>query len=158
MTYALRSTSHKMTLRVGELVGRSLEAGDAVLLRGELGAGKTCLTQGILMGLDCSDIVRSPTFVLVTEYESEPPLYHVDLYRTASTLEVENLQLDEYLYGDGICVIEWAEKGGKLFPEESLNITMSSISEETRLLEFDLPSHLIDGLSGNLEKEFELTV
>ena len=147
-----------MTLGVGELVGRSLGAGDVVLLRGELGAGKTCLTQGILMGLDCSDIVRSPTFVLVTEYESEPPLYHIDLYRTESTLEVENLQLDEYLYGDGICVIEWAEKGGSLFPEESLKISMSSISEETRLLEFDLPSHLIDGLSGHLEKEFGLTV
>ena len=89
---------------------RFASAGYVVLLNGPLGAGKTCLTQGILRGLGSDDHARSPTFVLVAEYEARLTLYHVDLYRTDGPSDIEELGIEEYLWGDGVCVMEWAEK------------------------------------------------
>ena len=98
------------TQDVGRVLGEHSRAGDIYLLTGPLGAGKTCLTQGIAAGLDVVGYVRSPTFVLVAEYEGRIPLYHVDLYRLDAETEVADLGLDEYLFGDGACAVEWADR------------------------------------------------
>ncbi len=94
------------------------------MLTGPLGAGKTCLTQGIGRGLNVRENVRSPTFVLMTRRQGRLVLHHLDLYRIEDPLEVWDLGLDEELFGDGVCVVEWADKAADLFPEESCWISL----------------------------------
>ena len=84
-----------------------------MLLEGELGSGKTCLTQGILWGLGGTEYARSPTFVLMAQYAARLTLYHVDLYRVESVAEAADLGLDEVVSGEGVTVIEWADRGGR---------------------------------------------
>ena len=98
--------------------------GDVVLLTGDLGAGKTTLTQGILHGLGSNEFARSPTFVLVNEYDARIPLYHMDFYRLGSFEDIDGLGLDDYLFGDGICVIEWADKADGYFPADHLSVSI----------------------------------
>ena len=112
----MRSTSHivshsaEETLRIGAELGERLQPGDALLLTGDLGAGKTTLTQGIALGLGVAERPRSPTFVMATEYHGRLPLYHLDLYRVDELAELGDLGLDEYLNGDGVTVVEWADR------------------------------------------------
>ena len=94
------------------------------MLTGPLGAGKTCLTQGIGRGLNVQENVRSPTFVLMTRRQGRLVLNHLDLYRIEDPLEVWDLGVDEELFGDGVCVVEWADKAADLFPEESCWISL----------------------------------
>lgn len=100
------------TLRLGENLGKELIQGDIVLLFGDLGAGKTLLTQGIVRGLGVkeNEYIRSPSFTLINEYQARCPIYHIDLYRMESFTEIENLGLEETLFGDGVTIVEWAEK------------------------------------------------
>lgn len=100
------------TLLLGEKLGKLLGAGDIVLLFGELGSGKTLLTRGIAkgLGLEPGEYVRSPSFTLVNEYRARLPIYHIDLYRMESFADIENLGLEEALFGAGVTVVEWAEK------------------------------------------------
>ena len=130
------SSSPEATRKLGELIGKSARPGDTILLVGNLGSGKTCLTQGIARGLDISSKVVSPTFVLVREYAGRLPLYHIDLYRLDNITEIADLGLDQYLDGDGLCVIEWAEKGRPVLPGENLQISITYISEKERELTF----------------------
>jgi tRNA threonylcarbamoyladenosine biosynthesis protein TsaE len=101
-----------------------------------LGTGKTCLTQGIALGLGISEQVTSPTFTLIAEYTMHspaPPLYHIDLYRLSAPVEEAlHLGLDEYLMGDGICVIEWADRILPALPSERLWITLRHLQESKR--------------------------
>ena len=90
------------------------------LLTGPLGAGKTCLTQGIAWGLGVSEYARSPTFVIMTRYRGRLTLYHFDLYRINDSLEAWDLGLDEQLFGDGVSVVEWADRAAEVFPENCL--------------------------------------
>ena len=122
----------EQTQALGRALGAAARAGDVFLLAGVLGAGKTCLTQGILWGLGLDEYARSPTFVLVAEYRARLTLYHLDLYRLDSIDEVEALGLDEYLYGDGVCVVEWADKAPGAFPPEHLFIRLEVLDESTR--------------------------
>ncbi|MFQ5451153.1 MAG: tRNA (adenosine(37)-N6)-threonylcarbamoyltransferase complex ATPase subunit type 1 TsaE [Nitrospinaceae bacterium] len=115
------------TLALGKNLGESLQPGDIVLLFGDLGAGKTTFTQGIAHGLGMpkTEYVRSPTFTLVNEYQAKYPIYHIDLFRTESFAEIENLGLEEFLFGQGISVVEWAEKlyySGKDSPSPGFGI------------------------------------
>jgi tRNA threonylcarbamoyladenosine biosynthesis protein TsaE len=116
------------TLSLGKKIGQHLEAGDIVFLFGDLGAGKTTLTQGIAQGLGVNrdEYVRSPTFTLVNEYRGEVPVFHVDLYRIASSHELEDLGLEEVFSGEGISIIEWAEK---LFPQENASTPLLGIEQ-----------------------------
>ena len=123
-----------MTHDIGRAIGTHVGAGDIVLLSGSLGAGKTTLTQGIVWGLGSQEYARSPTFVLVNEYRASIPVYHMDLYRLDTFEEVDGLGLDDYLYGDGVCVIEWADKAPGYFPEGHLLVRITSISDEEREL------------------------
>ena len=101
--------------------------GDVLLLVGELGTGKTCLTQGIAWGLGIKEYTLSPTFVIVREMYGRLPLYHVDLYRLDDIEEVADLGLDDYMYGDGVCAVEWAEKGLSVMPEEHLMVEIAHL-------------------------------
>ncbi|SDP08983.1 tRNA threonylcarbamoyladenosine biosynthesis protein TsaE [Streptococcus equinus] len=91
----------------GYRLGRKLQAGDVLVLTGTLGAGKTTLTKGIAKGLDIDQMIKSPTYTIVREYEGRLPLYHLDVYRIGN--DPDSIDLDDFLYGDGVAVIEWGE-------------------------------------------------
>ena len=140
------------TLQLGKSLGSKLIAGDLVLLFGDLGAGKTCLTQGICLGsgLDKSTYIRSPTFTLINEYQGVVPIFHIDLYRLETEEEIMNLGLEEIIYSNAITIIEWPEKlisnkkpnEFKFGIEERIEIHISSKDENVREFTFSsvLPS------------------
>ena len=130
----IRSRSPDETIKIGEAIGQTANPGDLVLLRGQLGTGKTCLTQGILWGLGGTEYARSPTFVLMSQYEARMTLYHIDLYRIGSIQELEILGLEEVIFGDGVTVVEWAERSGDLFIENGLNIEISYDRTDNRIM------------------------
>lgn len=127
-SFDLITHSAAQTLAVGEKLGQLLRPGDIVCLQGKLGTGKTCLTQGIGLGMHVSGTIHSPTFVFVNEHaslHSGPSLYHVDLYRISDYSEVFSLGLEDYMYGDGVTVIEWAERAIEVLPANRLWIALS---------------------------------
>ena len=126
------SESPEETQQVGMQLGKLNQPGDVFLLVGGLGAGKTCLTQGIAWGLGIEGYAASPSFVLINQYRGRLPLYHIDLYRLNSIEEVNELGLDDYLYGNGVCVVEWAEKAWAVLPSENLTVEMSFFSDTSR--------------------------
>lgn len=130
------SRSPEETLRIGRIIGEQLLAGDIVALTGELGAGKTCLTQGIARGLGVPEqyFITSPTFTLINEYPGRLPLYHFDLYRLQGGMDMEGLGCEEYLFGKGVSVIEWAEKARDILPDESISISLTYLDENERHL------------------------
>lgn len=111
MQWAVISRSAEHTRRLGVRLGKLLQGGEIVGLIGELGTGKTCFVRGLTEGLGVSQEtwIRSPTFTLVNEYHGRLPIYHIDLYRIDSTGELEELNLREYLYSNGVSLIEWFE-------------------------------------------------
>ena len=128
------------TWRIGECLGRLLEHGDVICLEGNLGTGKTCLTQGIGRGLGVTSGITSPTFVIIGEYPLPGRghrLCHIDLYRVHTNVEAHALGLAEYLYGDGICVIEWPERAMDILPDHRLWITLHHLGDAKRELGFD---------------------
>jgi tRNA threonylcarbamoyladenosine biosynthesis protein TsaE len=133
------SLTPRRTISIGYRIGKLAGPGDVVLLNGELGAGKTTLTQGVARGLGIKEPARSPTFTLIRELSGRIPLYHVDLYRLGNMDEIKDLGLDEYFYGQGITVVEWAEKAKKLLPPENLSIKIDMKNESTRV--FRLTGH-----------------
>lgn len=132
----LISHSPEETQRLGTRIGKLASPGDIFLLVGGLGTGKTCLTQGIAWGLGIKEYAVSPSFVLVRELYGRLPLYHIDLYRLDHIEEIAELGLDDYLYGKGVCVVEWAEKGLSVLPLEHLLIEISYLSSTERSFHF----------------------
>lgn len=130
----LVSESPKETQRLGMRLGRLAQLGDLFLLVGPLGTGKTCLTQGIAWGLGIKGYATSPSFVVINQYQGRLPFYHIDLYRLDRIEEVIELGLEDYLYGRGVCVVEWAEKGLEVLPKEHLMVEMSFLSDTGRNL------------------------
>ena len=128
----LTSRGPEQTQKLGIRLGELAQPGDIFLLVGGLGTGKTCLTQGVAWGLNIQEYTMSPSFVLVRELHGRLPLYHIDLYRLDHVEEIADLGLDDYLYGKGVCVIEWAEKGLSLLPAERLLIEISYLSDTER--------------------------
>ena len=124
--------SAEQTQKLGVSIGKLAEPGDILLLVGELGAGKTCLTQGIAWGLDIQEYTLSPSFVIMRELHGRLPLYHMDFYRLDNIAEISDLGLDDYLYGKGVCVIEWANKGLAVLPEDHLLIKIDYLSDNER--------------------------
>lgn len=108
----LKSGSSDETQRIGISLARELDVPAVVLLRGELGAGKTTLTRGIAQGLGLADptLVNSPSFTLVNIYQGDCPIYHVDLYRLRSERDLYSIGLDDFLGSEGVTVVEWSEK------------------------------------------------
>ncbi len=113
--------------------------GDVICLSGDLGAGKTALTQQIAKGLDVPDscYVTSPTFSILQEYPGDIPLYHMDFYRLSDETEVEDLGFEEYFYMSGLTVIEWSERAGGLIPDARLLLKMTIQDDLSRKVEID---------------------
>lgn len=126
------SRSPEETQRLGEALGRRLKAGDVVAAIGELGAGKTCFLQGLVRSLGVAETATSPTFVLVNHYRGRLPVYHVDAYRTQSLTELLDLGLEEFFYGDGVTVVEWADKLLALLPPHAITVRLSGLGDEPR--------------------------
>jgi tRNA threonylcarbamoyladenosine biosynthesis protein TsaE len=123
------------TFAFGGELARGLRPGDVVLLRGDLGAGKTVLARGIAVGLGVPiGEVRSPTFTLVNPYHGRVPVYHVDLYRIERAADLDELGLEEILGGDGVAIVEWAERLGAWSPEDALEITIEDRGGSERAL------------------------
>jgi tRNA threonylcarbamoyladenosine biosynthesis protein TsaE len=136
MSLQVMSRNSVDTEMLGEQVGRLLEAGDIVCLYGELGSGKTVLTKGMARGLGVTPerAVRSPSFVFMHRYQGRVPVYHADLYRLDGPTDLEDIGLREFLGGDGVAVIEWADKLGASLPAERLEITIAHQTAETRMI------------------------
>jgi tRNA threonylcarbamoyladenosine biosynthesis protein TsaE len=128
------SHSPEQTQKFGVEIGKVALPGDIFLLVGGLGAGKTCLTQGIAWGLNIEEYAVSPSFVVIRELHGRLPLYHIDFYRLDHLEEIAQLGLGDYLYGNGVLVVEWAEKGLSLLPAEHLLIEISYLSDTERSL------------------------
>lgn len=117
------------TLALGRALGRLLRAGDVIALIGDLGAGKTTLTQGIAQGMGITERVTSPTFTLVQEYGRETPLFHFDPYRLERPEDVSDFGFEEYLERGGVVVVEWADKIAALLPDERLTLTLEEVED-----------------------------
>jgi len=122
MQQKLHSNSIDETRAIARGLAESLKPGAVLALHGDLGAGKTCFVQGLADGLGITEIVNSPTFTIVKEYDGDLPLYHIDLYRISDEHEALDLGLDEYLFGDGVAAVEWAERVEPLFPAHTVHI------------------------------------
>lgn len=131
------SDSIDHTIQIGARIATALKKGDVVALIGELGSGKTVLTKGIAKGLGVKDVryVNSPTFVIIKEYKGKVPLYHFDLYRLNKTTCLDAISYDEYFYGDGVTVVEWADKIRKILPKKRLEIKLSVLGGNKRKIE-----------------------
>jgi tRNA threonylcarbamoyladenosine biosynthesis protein TsaE len=123
----LNSHSPEQTQLLGSYLGEIAQKADIFLLVGELGTGKTCLVQGIARGLNVLEYAFSPSFVILREYHGRLPLYHIDFYRLNNIEEIAALGLEEYFYGDGVCVVEWADNGLQVVPQDNLLITIHYI-------------------------------
>jgi tRNA threonylcarbamoyladenosine biosynthesis protein TsaE len=126
------SGSAQDTLNFGRRLAARLGPGSVVALRGVLGAGKTTLVKGIARGLGIKEEITSPTFTIISIYESTPPLNHVDLYRLDREGELEDLGVEELLYGSGITVIEWPEKAASMLPDGTIFIDIVLREDGTR--------------------------
>ena len=122
------SQSPDQTQLLGTYLGKLAQKADVLLLTGELGTGKTCLVQGIARGLNVEEYAFSPSFVILRQYRGRLPLYHIDFYRLDSLDEIAGLGLEYYFYGDGICVIEWADKGQQLLPPDNMLISLQYVA------------------------------
>jgi tRNA threonylcarbamoyladenosine biosynthesis protein TsaE len=148
--------SASQTFHLGERLGHLLQAGDVLCMQGDLGSGKTCLTQGIAVGLGVSGTVSSPTFVLINEYpprDKGPCLYHVDLYRIESSAEAFALGLEDYIYDEGVTVIEWAERAKDIMPAERLWISLCYMDYSKRSLLFEAAGQRYQELLAALKAE-----
>jgi len=136
----LCSTGPEETVRMGRAIGSILEAGDIVALIGDLGTGKTCLTSGIARGLGVPEtyFITSPTFTLINEYPGRIPLSHLDMYRLSGSADLDDMGIEEYFYGNGVMVIEWAEKIGERLPEKALHVFLHHDGGDKRKIEISV--------------------
>lgn len=141
------------TEKFGEFLGSVLKAGDVVCLNGDLGAGKTTLTKSIGKGMGIEDYITSPTFTIINEYYGSTDLYHFDTYRLDDSADVLYLGFDEYFYGNGVCIVEWADKIRDALPEEYLELNIKKIDDEKREVELKAvgkrPLEIIEVLENN---------
>lgn len=115
------------TFQIGEKIGALLCPGDIICLIGDLGTGKTHLTKGIASGLDIDDYITSPTFTIVNEYQGRLKLYHFDVYRVNDPDEIYAIGFDEYIFSNGVSVIEWADYIEELIPKDRISIEIKKI-------------------------------
>jgi tRNA threonylcarbamoyladenosine biosynthesis protein TsaE len=135
----LESHSVDDTVRLGEIIGRRLDAGAVVALIGELGAGKTAFVQGLALGLGIRDVVASPTFTIVKEHDAPIPLFHVDFYRLEHAAELANIGFDDYFERGGVVVIEWADRFLDALPADRLEVRIEVTGPEARRFLFGGP-------------------
>lgn len=125
------------TEKLGKIIGAVAEPSDNLVLTGDLGAGKTTLTKGIALGLGIDQMIKSPTYTIIREYQQgRLPLYHMDVYRIESG--ADDLGLDDYFEGDGLSVIEWGQQLGEYMPEDYLELVLSKDDQDENLRRVDL--------------------
>lgn len=135
------------TEKFGIKLGKLLKRGDILCLNGDLGAGKTTLTKSIGLGLGVDEYITSPTFALINQYSGRIPVYHFDVYRLENAHELYDLGFDDYFYGNGVCIIEWADKIERMIPKERTVIDIEKGNNvEGRILK----------ISGNGDRFYEL--
>ncbi|MEG2315632.1 MAG: tRNA (adenosine(37)-N6)-threonylcarbamoyltransferase complex ATPase subunit type 1 TsaE [Clostridia bacterium] len=133
MTFHTHSVEE--TRALGARLASQLLPGDVLLLLGDMGAGKSELTRGIARGLGITGYVTSPTFTIMQLHDTgRLPLYHFDWYRLNSAAELYELSMDEYLYGEGVAVVEWPSRAEDAIPETNLQITLTPVGEDERLI------------------------
>lgn len=151
-SWSVFAGSSRQTMSCGARLGKLLQGGEIVGLVGELGAGKTCFIRGVAQGLEVSEDtwVRSPTFTLINEYPGRLPVYHIDLYRIDSRDALEGLNLREYLYSEGVSLVEWFEKLPADEVDEFLELKILYADGNKRQLTFTAHGEryekIIDGL------------
>lgn len=137
----IESLNPEDTFKAGVELGRKAEPGQIYTLFGDLGVGKTVFTKGVAEGLGIKEPVNSPTFTILQEYnEGRMPLYHFDVYRIADVEEMYEIGYEDYFFGEGVCIVEWAELISDLLPENVINITIKKDLEkgfDYRIIEID---------------------
>ncbi len=132
------SHSEAQTQRLGLRLGTMVQAGSVILLEGTMGSGKTVFAQGVALGLEVREHATSPSYTLIKEYYSgRLPFHHIDLYRVNSGDSLWSLGLEEYLEGDGVCVIEWARKARDFLPKDWLLVNIEIMTDTKRALHFE---------------------
>ena len=117
------SFSEEMTFEIGKKLGEKVDKGEIICLEGDLGVGKTVFTKGFAEGLNIEENIDSPTFTIVQEYtEGRLPLYHFDVYRIGDISEMDEIGYEDYFFGEGVCLIEWASRIKELIPESAIRI------------------------------------
>jgi tRNA threonylcarbamoyladenosine biosynthesis protein TsaE len=139
---SLTATTPEQTATAGEALGRTLGPGDVVALYGDLGAGKTCFVQGLVRGLGVTTQATSPTFVLVNEYRGRLPVHHVDAYRTGGLAELIDLGLLDLIGGDGVTLLEWADRAEPLLPARAVRVRIEGLGDEPRAVTIEDPRGL----------------
>lgn len=124
------SRSAEQTINFAREYASSLKGGDVVLLNGEMGAGKTVFAKGVALGLGIDDEILSPTYAYMNDYGGK--LYHYDCYRLSSGAQAEGLGLVDYFYGDGVCLVEWAENIADVLPENCKTVTIEKLDDGVR--------------------------
>jgi tRNA threonylcarbamoyladenosine biosynthesis protein TsaE len=132
--YQITTLSVDETRKLGKTIGAMLTAGTILALTGDLGSGKTCFVQGLARGLEVPDnyYITSPSYTLINEYPGRVPLFHVDLYRIANPVDIEDIGLYEILDDDGVVAIEWADRMGKDLPPNHVSLQFEIIDDKTR--------------------------
>lgn len=134
----------QQTERLGIIIGKVVEPGNNLVLTGDLGAGKTTLTKGIAKGLGIQQMIKSPTYTIIREYDQgRIPLYHMDVYRIESG--ADDLGLDDYFEGEGLSVIEWGQQLGEYLPEDYLELLLHKDSQNPEKRRVELAAHGIQG-------------
>ncbi len=130
MTFTTHSPEE--TIELGKKIGNFLQKGDVLAMQGTLAAGKTTITKGIAESLGVKDVITSPTFCLISEYEGKMPLYHMDVYRLDGAEDFANLGTDDMIYGNGVSIIEWSEKIISELPQKTIKIVITPNEDNSR--------------------------
>ena len=139
----IETQNAKETFQLGKKIGKKALPGQIYTLNGDLGVGKTVFTQGVARGLEIREPVNSPTFTILQEYEGgRLPFYHFDVYRIGDIEEMEEIGYDDYFFGEGICLIEWAQLIEEILPENVISVTI----EKDPAKDFDYRKITIEGL------------
>lgn len=136
MDFLFHTSTSEETIELGRTIGNLLKPGDVIAMTGTLAAGKTTITKGIAESLGVSDNITSPTFCLISEYEgSKMPLFHMDVYRLEGAEDFVNLGVEDMLYGNGVCIIEWSEKVQSELPKKTIFMKITPSEDGTRTVE-----------------------
>ncbi len=155
MNLMLISNNIEETINLGRIIGEGLNKGNIIALIGELGSGKTCITRGIARGMGISEEfhITSPTFTLINEYPGRIPLYHLDVYRLSGSGDLEDLGYEEYFYGKGAIVIEWADKIKNIIPPDSIFVYLKYLGEKKREIKISYEGDNISEIIKRINEE-----
>lgn len=131
MCITLKSESAEETINIGKKIGSLLRGGEIIAMQGTLAAGKTTITKGIAESLGVKDNITSPTFCLISEYEGKIPLYHMDVYRLEGGEDFLNLGVEDFMYSNGVSIIEWSEKVMSELPKKTIILRLEPVENST---------------------------